>query len=217
MSFSAPKTCDDVEGCLFHGTLPPQVNQACLAPRPGCLLYWILELPKWSSVGRDKQAAARIANSTSQPRLVRVARDHQTEIYAPEESDNAPHDHTPINRNKSEIQQGYHWPELQAGSYEWPETLRAVISRQVGLGSCATNPLTITYNGLSVFALECTHNRNEEQRVHCRCQCLVQGELLCCVRLVQLLLSIDIRCISRKSFFEILLPEEVRRATEDCS
>jgi hypothetical protein len=40
-------------------------------------------------------------------RSVRVFRNHQTEIYAPKEADQTPHNHALVHRDKREIYKGY--------------------------------------------------------------------------------------------------------------
>lgn len=110
-----------------------------------------------------------------------VAGERQTEIYAPKEAEQAPHDHALVDRNKSEIQQGDQWPELQPRHSDWPEILPTV-SRVRNSWIFRTYTFDVVQNALPILALECADYCNEEQCVHCRCQCLIQDELFGCVR-----------------------------------
>jgi hypothetical protein len=76
-----------------------------------------------------------------------------------------------------------------------------LLARFLVSGRFGTYPSTVAQNGLPVLPLECGHYGNEEQCVYRRSQRLVQDELLDCVRLVELSLSIDIHNISGKLFF----------------
>jgi hypothetical protein len=60
--------------------------------------------------------------------LERVLRDYQTDVYAPEEPNQTPHNHTPVDWNNSEVQQRHQWPELQARYCKWPKSLHTTVS-----------------------------------------------------------------------------------------
>src|ERR1700733_10704893 len=135
--------------------------------------------------------------------LERVLRYYQTDIYAPEEPNQAPHNHAPVDRNNSEVQQRHQGPELQARCCEWPESLHTIVSSFPFLDSrhTETYSLAVAYNGLSVLALEGTHYRNEQQCVDSRSQCLVQGKFFGCVGFAEPFLSIKICRVCRKLLF----------------
>jgi hypothetical protein len=54
-----------------------------------------------------KKMVTIIATGDGSCRSVRVFRNHQTEIYAPNEADQPPHDHALVHRDKGEIYKGH--------------------------------------------------------------------------------------------------------------
>lgn len=55
-----------------------------------------------------------------------IARDHQTQINAPKEPDQAPYDYSSVDGNDCEIQQRHQWPKLQARCSDGRKILSAI-------------------------------------------------------------------------------------------